>query len=494
MALGVSDVQMKYMHIDYYMRKIYGVIKDEYEYVKKRRTFNSAVTILEKLENVTFEELSVTMYAKVDKELFPFVRKYEFMMEEAKLHEWDFIKNLDSFLKDVADFIIKNDYYAEWLEFLNFWNVKSLRKMKENSVNNSVYGAYMDLLYQTYQYLMPVFEREKLFGGISSDGKPIWIDDKFAYSDFGTHKMENEIARQVHEGGTGEAVLEKSFIKKAFDKYGYDVSSMEDVQKLTALSQNYTNAVTGMSYLINEECEDILNFIPMSVDRAVSFPRVWRDSSFYMENLKRRKFIIPNKGLYAIYQNASEINKAYFKEIIKNDCVYLLFKLSTACCGEIIGWYNSKNDDFFCNYSFSNRVEDEMSVMNFVLENYYLLTVAEIDYSKKKLTAMHVSDGNIPTDLYARQPIVTYYLKSGQEYGKEKGGKNNKNEKNGFKVYDRKNYKPEKTEINGYIRKLPVGQHASFEAKQFALNLGYDLSEDETFVRPFVKNVLRVRE
>lgn len=496
MALGLSEKQTKYMNVDYHMRKIYGNIKDEYEYVKKRRTFNTAVTILDKLEYVSFEDLAVTMYAKVDKELQPFVRKYEFMLEEALLHEWEFVKNLDKMLSDVAEYIKRNDYYAEWLEFLNFWNVKSLHKMHENVMNNNVYGAYMDLLYQTYQYLLPVYEREKLFGGLSLDGKPIWVDDKFAYCDYGTHKLENEIARQAKEGRTDTLVLEQSFIEKAYAKYGYRVSSIEDMQKLTLASQNYTNAITGMCYLANEECEEILNFSPMSVNRSVAFPREWRDICFYMENLKRRKFVIPNKGIYAVYQNASEIKKGYFKEVVKNDCVYLLFKLTTAFCGDIIGWYNTKTDDFYCNYSLSNRVEDEGRVKNFALENYYLLTVNEIDYSKRKLSVMHVSNGTIPTDLYARQPIVTYYLKSGKEYDrlKDKNGKGTEEGKSSFKVYDRRNYKPEKTEVSGYIRKLPVGQQASFEAKQYALSLGYDLSENETFVRPFVKKVLRVRE
>jgi hypothetical protein len=48
--------------------------------------------------------------------------------------------------------------------------------------------------------------------------------------------------------------------------------------------------------------------------------------------------------------------------------------------------------------------------------------------------------------------------------------------------------------VNGYIRKLPIGQQASFEAKQLAINLGYELSDNETYVRPFEKYVLKIKE
>ena len=46
-------------------------------------------------------------------------------------------------------------------------------------------------------------------------------------------------------------------------------------------------------------------------------------------------------------------------------------------------------------------------------------------------------------------------------------------------------YESEIKHINGYIRKLPVGQKPSEKAAQFARSLGYSLQSNETFVAPF---------
>ena len=55
-------------------------------------------------------------------------------------------------------------------------------------------------------------------------------------------------------------------------------------------------------------------------------------------------------------------------------------------------------------------------------------------------------------------------------------------------------YETAETSIQGYIRKLPAGQKASQEAKELAESLGYDLEPNETYVRPFIRQVFRMKE
>ena len=55
-------------------------------------------------------------------------------------------------------------------------------------------------------------------------------------------------------------------------------------------------------------------------------------------------------------------------------------------------------------------------------------------------------------------------------------------------------YETAETSIQGYIRKLPAGQKASQEAKELAESLGYDLEPNETYVRPFIRQVFRLKE
>ena len=48
--------------------------------------------------------------------------------------------------------------------------------------------------------------------------------------------------------------------------------------------------------------------------------------------------------------------------------------------------------------------------------------------------------------------------------------------------------------IQGFIRKVGAGKSPSQEAIDYALSLGLMLQSDETYVRPFVRHVLKLRE
>ena len=55
-------------------------------------------------------------------------------------------------------------------------------------------------------------------------------------------------------------------------------------------------------------------------------------------------------------------------------------------------------------------------------------------------------------------------------------------------------YEAAEVTIQGYIRKLPAGQKASEEARTLAENLGYGLEPNETYVRPFIRQVFPLKE
>lgn len=48
--------------------------------------------------------------------------------------------------------------------------------------------------------------------------------------------------------------------------------------------------------------------------------------------------------------------------------------------------------------------------------------------------------------------------------------------------------------IQGFIRKVGEGRTPSREAVEYAEALGYSLAPDETYVRPFIRRVLRLRQ
>ena len=59
---------------------------------------------------------------------------------------------------------------------------------------------------------------------------------------------------------------------------------------------------------------------------------------------------------------------------------------------------------------------------------------------------------------------------------------------------DMSGYEAEIRPIQDFIRRLPAGQKASPDAVEYALKLGYELDSNETFVRPFMKQVFHLRE
>ena len=88
---------------------------------------------------------------------------------------------------------------------------------------------------------------------------------------------------------------------------------------------------------------------------------------------------------------------------------------------------------------------------------------------------------------YPNQPVVQFmYREKKLQIFNKKG--------QGFRNYDKEKYKEETITISPYIRKLPEGATASEEAIQRAKEFGYELSEGETFVRPFTRKTFILRE
>lgn len=55
-------------------------------------------------------------------------------------------------------------------------------------------------------------------------------------------------------------------------------------------------------------------------------------------------------------------------------------------------------------------------------------------------------------------------------------------------------YESEERAIQGFVRKVGAGRTPSPEAVARATALGFELAQDETYVQPFIKNVLKLKE
>ena len=58
---------------------------------------------------------------------------------------------------------------------------------------------------------------------------------------------------------------------------------------------------------------------------------------------------------------------------------------------------------------------------------------------------------------------------------------------------DYEKYEQKSVSIAGYIRKLPEGQKASEEKQLLAKTLGLNLSDNETYVEPFVRQSWKLK-
>lgn len=460
--------------------RMYGHLS-EYERLLLKRSINTSFYIFECIDELTFEELELGMYMQIiDKELLQFVRLYEFQLEEAKLHREKFIKGLHGFYMATAKMIVEQNT-RNFFDFIDFAMRKAREKRK--SGYRSVFDAYLSLLMQQCVYIGYIkgYE-EKACCGITSDNELLFRDDLYPYSDCASYVFEDLMYKAIKQGKT----IDISLVRKAYKKYGYTVNSLDDVELLDATARVFDNNTIALLTYMNENTQQILPTKAYKHAECI-FPRLWQDTQLYVDALStRRKYVLPSDGITALYFNAGTINKIIYQEIYKQDKVILLYKVCSDVNGEFSGYYDTATKDFYSIYEDTAQHEYHEQLKNFILENYYWLTCKNNIDNKRLSVLKQVEDINHIDSYCLRQPVVSFLYQKNES----------KSDKNvsGLRHYDRDKYKSEKVSMNGFIRKLPVGQVASSDAKQFAASKGYELEDDETFVRPFQKYVIKIKE
>ena len=484
----------------------------EAEKIRRKRTINTALMIKQHLANINFMDLTTNQYFTVDKSAMPFIRKYEFQMEGAALDIEKFTDGLDAFYTKMAQEIKKGDNLEIFMALFHAWDER-FHKLNDSHTQVLVGSCYMDLLLQQMEYLSD--SPGYIICGITTDGELITCADAFPNVDLPNYNISerNMFLRngKVVEDKTKPEVYLEDIIKE-YARYGYKVRNYKEMEYLQTTSQIWTNGVSTMAFFINEYTMDMLIKEPFWYNSSFCLPRKWKPTQLYEEALKHRKYLLPSNGVYAEYRNAGSIKGIRFREVIKNDTVYLIY-LADTDNGQIAGYYNTKTDAFYSAFAKTTQPELEAQMKNFILENYYRLTVRDIDFSKKKLSCMIVTNDfeqAIKSGFTQNQPIVRYCFYGGKQrdFRQDGGGlsdmvlvdgkkvKAEKDNKEGLKVYkpyDREKYRSEQKSINGYVRRLPIGSRASEEAMNYASLLGIELDSNETYVRPFIKTVLKVK-
>lgn len=431
--------------------------------ILKKRTEGTIKAIEMNLKNVSSEELIVDLFVETNSDIaLKLIKLFESTLIKASMDKKYLNKNLHNFFLETSLFLKKNNLYEEFIDFAYF----IYSNLSNKNINIFVLSAFQDLLLQQFCYLVP---SEKVVCGIDTKGNLLTINELFPCLDYAFYDLEKkEIKSQMD-------------IINAFRKYGYDASNIDNINYMIYNEMIITNMTILMSKFINENTIDIIPekyFFPSS---RFEYIREWKNTEFYRELLKRRKYVLPSDGVLGIYKNAGCIYSIFFKELFLDDQIYLLYKVENLLEEGFYGIYDTKTDFFYSIFKDSTGEGYNKVIENFVLESYCHLTT-DIEIDRKRNMALKVVD-NIEDDIfyYPEQPMVEF------SFFEKRDGVKGRGVGIGRKKFDKTKYKEESININPFIRKLPEGMSASKEAIERARELGYELLEGETFVRGFTR-------
>lgn len=437
------------------------------QYVLKKRTLNTACAVVQKISNISFLELTLSLYVLCkDTQANKLARKYESMLELAKANKETFADNLYQFFNDTARYIKENNLQDYFLSFVAFFNEKRTQEIEEPK--KTVYFAYMDLLLEQTEFLREdKFKYNQIWAGFNPDGKSITVYDPFPSSDLPVYESEE----LLFNSGISRDSFERH-LSVVYEKYGYkEVKNLRDADFLRVSSQIYTNNVYEMSPFMSE---DILELLPKAPFNPRITPELWPEvikHRNYFEILSHRKRMLPKDGLNIKFNSGIVYKTLLLREFFKDDTVYMLYKFET-CVGDISGYYNTRTGGFY------SPLEDDREEGGVVADRLK----ATVLWFYSAFVGKH-PDIELTAESFLKHFKANSQTRFTAYY--ERRAEISASSKNAHK--DLTNYRSKASSIAGFIRRLPEGKKASQQAVEYAKSLGFELSPNETFVRPFVR-------
>ena len=455
----------------------------------QRRTLHSALAVLRCLKDVPFSDFSRTLYFLcVDSKTDEFTRYYEAQLELALIDEEKFVKNLHKFYSEMSKRIRDEDLFSRFFQFMSFFCIKRYN-YNATTVHRAVSDSYVNLLLQQTEYLRPEkYNLKQRVMGLSTKGELILADDFMPFLDNITNTMEYEaiVKNSIH----GQAAFQQRFME-LLRAYGLPVLSEDDYNEIAQKDRLFTNTSCVMSPYINEYTFDILPTADNTLSANVyklSLLTTDLNLEELKDKLKHRARTLPSNGVVFSLepQSAQIVRMVKLKEVLFGDEIIMLYKVTT-CIGETSGFYNTNTGIFFNVLADVSLKSIYENMQCFIL---YLYCCAVLRDGKGMLGRMKdvvsfindrpgdpLIDYEVNTALLGGKPRDVYHRGEAAE-----------------RRFDAEKYQYEERQIQGFIRKLPMGHHASAEAMDRAKLLGFDLEDNETYVQGFVKNVPCLKE
>lgn len=438
------------------------------------RTFSSSMVVVCLLKDIPFEEItrSVFLYSQ-DSKFQDIIRQFEAQVELAGANEEKFILALHRFYNDITAKLRSSKSIPQLIEFIGTYMALSVAP-ETNKYNRRVIDAFSNLLIQALEYIRPdKYDLKKTVIGVSTEGEILVTDALYPFFDYPA------LVIKKSDYSSHEAMMAE--MSRLFKKQGMDVSGIRDLSYYEEVQKIQETTLSAMLPFINEYTSDILpkkvfdgvEEVPLLVKYSLDGPA--SSVSAMEESLKRRNATLPSNGVHIKFDDStSAVSELLLKELVRDDTVVMLYRLSTRD-GDLTGFYNTRNQ-FFYSVASNTQVEEVAHAIKLIVLYSYASCV----------TKAYSSDDYVLKNYGVEVRLETYYSggKPRNVYSplETDGGI-------GVKRRDSADYQPEVAFLNGFIRKLPVGQKASDAAVEAALLMGYELEPDETYVRPFKKTV-----
>lgn len=444
-------------------------------WIMKKRTINTAFAVSTYISDMSFAEVLAGMYFHCDDNKYGMFRRYfESLLELAYLEPEELAKSLDTYYMQMCRVIESKKLYSNFFDFCKLLEQQQDKKRAQGYI--AVYNAYYSLVMQQSMYFCRDRIEENVCG-MDSMGNLMYVRSFHPYIDVGSFNLE----KYYHKWLSGKEPISVEQIHRAYTPYGYNVWSLDEIHFIEAITKTNENNTFAMIPYINENTPHLLIKQPY-LQQCPDFPRQWKTTDFYLEKLKHRNYMLPSSGIEATYHNAGDILRIFFQEVLYHNEMVLLYKVTTQDNGEYTGYYHTKSQYFYSIYKGTDKDIWHDKIKNFILENYMILT-CEYEIDRKKNYAIRQVDRLQNEFHYPEQPLVIFNYQSTSEKGASDTAHKRK--------YVKEEYQEEMITRCGYIRRLPIGQHASEEAIQNALSLGLELPEGRTYVRSHEFTVYR---
>lgn len=449
----------------------------EIENLMKFRTKGSIESIAKKLSGYDFESILNTLYAaSEDEKLKNLMRLFEKQFLLVKTDMPKFRLTLHSFYKNTSNVIKRDHLQRKFMEYMYFVNNYYVKKSDTNDIVN----AYMDFLIQQKAYLVPT----KVIYGIQANGKFMVRNEIYPNYDLPLYElMTGKIKEPLAKLAKSDPLL---YIKKRLQSYGYDIPDSQELMSIPMKEQVITNMIDDLSYLIDENYQDMVPEKYYYPTHEPILPQIKTDCSFFINKIKgSRRYIIPQSGVTAIYKNAGDISEIFFREKIFSNRSVMLYKIKVEADTYSTGYFDPLYNCVETIFRSSNRRTEQEQLSAFIMQSYFCIVCDIAEEDKPYIALNIVKNIDEPIDV-SNIPSVEF------SYNKNTSVEDNSGTVTHSYLKDKSKYTLVEKSINPYIRKLPLGYKASDAAIARARELGIQLAPDETFVRDFEKHVRKV--